>query len=336
MQNILGINYYFGENERNDQVFDPAKADLFARGFVINFKDWIERHYNVEVHTWDCIDWNDPRVKAVLYFDYSWRYAQKDPFLKKIPFEKRALMMIEPENVNPSLYYIPFYRNRFSTIFTWDERLLRTHPNYHAINVPVGAEPSNYIENRFTNISFSQKKPLVAVSRNCSSYMPQSTYRKRVAAYRHFSTTFGNDFDLFGYGWSAAEIPSYHGPIEGGWDNKVSKISNYRFSICFENNASQPGYISEKILDCFCARCIPIYYGSKGIEKRIPKDCYIDFRNFSDLNDLGKFLLSLTEEQHAKYIAAIDRFMHSDALNFFSTNHYFTTLAEGLHLPKRT
>jgi len=335
MQDILGIYYYFGDNDRNDQVFDPSKTDLFACGFVIKFKDWIESHYDAAVHTWDCVDANDPSVKAVLYFDYSWRYARQDPFLRRIPFAKRALMIIEPSNVNPSLYFLPFYRNRFSTIFTWDEKLLKTHPSYHPVNVPVGAEPATYRENPFSAISFNEKKNLVAVSRNCWSYMPQSTYRKRVRAYRHFAAALGDGFDLFGQGWNRDDLPCYRGPIADGWDDKVSAICRYKFAICFENNASQPGYISEKILDCFCARCVPIYYGSKGVEKRITRDCFIDYRDFRSLDELKDFILNMSEAEHRRYLDAIEGFLHSPALGFFSTAHYFRALADGIGLKPR-
>ena len=53
-------------------------------------------------------------------------------------------MMIEPNNVNPSLYFVPFYRNRFHTVFTWDERLLQKHPSYHAIAFAVLLTPLQF------------------------------------------------------------------------------------------------------------------------------------------------------------------------------------------------
>lgn len=335
MKDIIGINYYLGAAEMNDLVFGPDNGMCQTQPFCRMFKNWIEDRYRVTVHTWDCVDWNAPNAKAALYFDYSWRYASKDPFLRNIPFNKRALVMIEPSNVNPSLYFIPFFRNRFKTIFTWDEKLLQRHPNYHRINVPVGAEPSNYRTNPFSDVRYTDKKTLVAVSRNCKSYMPHSTYRMRIRTYRFFCDILKDEFDLYGYGWSPERMSSFRGPIVGNWDAKVLQISNYKFAICFENNASQPGYISEKILDCFCARCVPIYYGSKGIEHRIPNDCYIDFRNFQNLNELNDFITGMSEQVYIKYLAAIDKFMHSSALDFFSTEHYFRAIANGLHLAPR-
>ena len=107
-------------------------------------------------------------------------------------------------------------------------------------------------------------------------------------------------------------------------------MSHYKFALCFENNASQPGYVSEKITDCLCARCVPIYYGSPGVEDLIPKSCWIDARQFRNFREMQSFILGITPAQHANYLLAIEEFMHSSALGYFSTEHYFTTLAEGL------
>lgn len=251
--------------------------------------------------------------------------------------------MIEPENVNPSLYYVPWYRNRFSKIFTWDVRLLYRHPDYIPINVLVGAEPTQYRENRFSKLSFADKKPLVAVSRNLWSYMPQSNYGVRRRAYSYFDRHWPESFDLFGTGWNEPVGPfdrylgypryrCYRGPIVGSWNEKVAQLAKYRFALCFENNASQPGYISEKITDCLCARCVPIYYGSNGTEHRIPETCWIDARRFRSYAELDSFLRTITDRDYDEYIKSIDRFMGSTDLDFFSTDFTFNTLVKGLGL----
>ena len=337
---ILGINYYFSKADYNDAVFSPENGSQVAQ-FVRKFKQWMESRYDVEVHTYDCVDATSDEVKAVLYFDYSWRYAREDKLLWGIPYEKRALMIIEPENVNPSLYYLSRYRKRFSTIFTWDKKLLSKYPNYNPVNVPVGAEPSAYRENRFGAIPFGAKKLLIAVSRNRWAYMPQSTYGMRKAAYRYFEANCKEGFDLYGQGWNKPvtllekwfgyhRFSCYRGEISGAWDNKVVVMSRYKFALCFENNASQPGYVSEKITDCLCARCVPIYYGEPGAADLIPQDCWIDARQFRNFREMQDFIVNMTPERHAEYLSAIEDFMHSQSLSFFSTDHYFTTLAEGL------
>jgi len=42
--------------------------------------------------------------------------------------------------------------------------------------------------------------------------------------------------------------------------DKIRKLSQYRYSLCFENTFT-PGYVTEKIVDSFLAGSIPIYWG---------------------------------------------------------------------------
>ena len=72
MKDIIGVSYYFGEREYNDAPFRGGK-EVEGRAVVKAFKEWLEARYEVEVHTWDCVDARSDDVKAVLYFDYSWR-----------------------------------------------------------------------------------------------------------------------------------------------------------------------------------------------------------------------------------------------------------------------
>lgn len=345
---IVAVNYYFASDELNNRIFAPGCHTGKALGMKA-FRAFMNAR-GVEVVTLDSVDFLDPNVKHVLYFEYNWRLIRSDPFLRKIPREKRALVLLEPANINPSLYYTSLLRDRFHTVFTWDLHLLRRNPAYSRINVPVGAEPRKYRENPFADLAFADKRFLVAVSRNRWSYMPQSTYSFRRRAYRHFERAFPDGFDLYGMGWNAPCIsyekwfgyprfPSWRGEIDDTWDAKVHKIASYKFALCFENNASEPGYISEKLTDCFCARCVPVYYGSKGTERLIPRDAWIDVRDFRTLADLGTFLGGMDETCYHRYMAAIDRFMRSDRLDFFSTDHLFGVIADRLGFPdvrKRT
>lgn len=336
---IIAVNYYFNSDELNNRVFAPDCNTGKAQGMKA-FRAFMNAR-GAEVVTLDTVDFQDPNVKQALYFEYNWKLLFSDPFLKKIPREKRALVLLEPANVNPSLYCTSLFRDRFSTVFTWDLDLIRKHPAYTRVNVPVGAEPRKYRENPFQDIAFSDKRFLVAVSMNRWSFMPQATYSIRKRAYHHFERAVPGEFDLYGRGWNAPcvsfekwfghpQFSSWRGEIEGSWDEKVRKISGYKFALCFENNASEPGYISEKITDCFCARCVPVYYGCKEASDLIPRDAWIDLRDFSSFAELDTFLRGMDETCYNRYVEAIDRFMRSDRLDFFSTEHFFGVIADRL------
>lgn len=335
----IAINYYFSQDELGNRIFSPGCPSNKAP-FMRAFRDAM-RAVDVNVVTVDQVDFRDPAVTHVLYFDYSWRSARTDRFLAAVPYEKRALVMIEPGLVNPSLYFTSHYRKRFKTIFSWHLGLLKKNASYIRINVPVGAEPSAYMENPFRQQTFHNKRFLVAVSSNRWRNMPHSAYPLRLAAYKYFEQSIPGRFDLYGTGWNAPrsfwerhfgwhQFSVYKGRISGGYDDKVKVIARYKYALCFENNTAEPGYISEKIIDCFCARCVPIYYGWKGAAEYFPKDAWIDLREFRDLRALESFLEGVDEARYACYIQAIDRFMRSEQIKFFSMENFFDVIAKQL------
>jgi hypothetical protein len=200
----------------------------------------------------------------------------------------------------------------------------------------VGGEPSEYVNQKYEYKAFEEKKLLVAVSSNASSPIPWTSYRDRRNAYKYFSAHFKDEFDLYGRGWEEMGFVNWRGQIEGTYDDKIAKMSSYRFAICYESNAHEPGYISEKIFDCFCARCVPIYYGSLGVDRLIPENCFIDRRKFASFRDLGAFLLSITKDQYVAYIHAIEKFLHSEEVRFFSSEHFYDTIAKTFNLQSTT
>ena len=92
----------------------------------------------------------------------------------------------------------------------------------------------------------------------------------------------------------------------GGWvDDKLATLKNYKFSICFENVYGFTGYITEKIFDSFLGSCIPIYLGANNINDFVPSDCFIDQRNFKNINDTYQFIKSMDEKVYNNYLGNI-------------------------------
>jgi len=94
-------------------------------------------------------------------------------------------------------------------------------------------------------------------------------------------------------------------------EDKVKTISNYKFVVCFENT-SYPGYVTEKIIDCFAAGSIPVYCGAPNISDFIPKECYIDFTDFKTLGELEAYLIGITMEAAMEKIRAAKNFLASE------------------------
>jgi hypothetical protein len=92
--------------------------------------------------------------------------------------------------------------------------------------------------------------------------------------------------------------------------DKVSIISQYKFCICLEN-ISYPGYITEKIIDCFHAGVIPIYLGAPDVCDFIPKASFIDLREYSSFEGLHRYLTEITEDVALEIILAGKNFLSS-------------------------
>jgi hypothetical protein len=71
------------------------------------------------------------------------------------------------------------------------------------------------------------------------------------------------EFDLYGRGFA---------PIADKWEG----LAPYRYSIAFENHRS-PHYFTEKIMDCFVCRTMPLYFGCPQIGRYFPKGSYVEF-----------------------------------------------------------
>ncbi len=83
-----------------------------------------------------------------------------------------------------------------------------------------------------------------------------------------------------------------------------------------------PGYITEKIFDCFFAGTIPIYLGAPDIEKYIPKDCFIDRRNFAGYGELYTYLQSLTAKDIASFRDAAREYLSSEQYRPFTKENF--------------
>lgn len=65
--------------------------------------------------------------------------------------------------------------------------------------------------------------------------------------------------------------------------NKPEFLSNYKFTIAFENE-SHPGYATEKIIEPLLMGSIPIYWGDPRIEDDFNPDCLVNVHRFSDFD----------------------------------------------------
>ena len=162
-----------------------------------------------------------------------------------------------------------------------------------------------------------------------------------------------NDFDLFGFGWDKSfkfpevfsvmkilnkykftrliikiikAIPKSINPFlkkyttyAGTIKNKYDVLKEYKFSICYENVSGVEGYITEKIFDCFKCGVVPIYLGPDEIGDTVPKDAFIDKRNFQNEEILFNYIKYMGEKEYESYRTAGTNFIESSDSNLFKS-----------------
>lgn len=77
--------------------------------------------------------------------------------------------------------------------------------------------------------------------------------------------------------------------------DKVAFQSEYLFSVAYENEASA-GYLTEKIMDAFLARSIPIYWGDPQVTRHFNPEAFVHARDFRNLAELADYLQELSND----------------------------------------
>ena len=227
--------------------------------------------------------------------------------------------IIRPENWTSD-------HSRFSRIFTWSDALIPLGPPYVKLN--FSQRFSNHPEPRHSPPGF-----IAMFGSNKSSSQPGELYSARLAAITWFERHHPQALDFFGPGWDWRVHPCYSGVVV----SKRRALRNYRFSICYENAVGFPGYITEKIFDCFITGCVPVYLGASNVTDHIPRECFIDVRTCvpveilnGDLSKIYEHLEAMTEAERWRYVQAAQSFIHSEAARPFTIDYFVETILGAL------
>jgi alpha(1,3/1,4) fucosyltransferase len=243
------------------------------------------------------------------------------------------LVLLEPIVIKPDNWNI--YNHRFfNKIFTWNDDFTN-NLKYVKINFP-------YTFPTKKDIVYSPRSDFCTlISSNKSSSHSMELYSERLKAINWFEKYQPDYFKFYGMNWNnpitfkrlvksflnfnfddLKKYKSYCGRI----NSKSEVLSNFRFSICYENMSGVSGYITEKIFDCFVAGVIPIYLGASNIHDFIPESSFIDKRKFNNYRDLFSFLNNLSESQIKHYLDSINSFLNSNKIKDFSDDTFSHTL----------
>lgn len=283
---------------------------------------------------------NIENFDAVVFLEFPTLKNKYFRQLLKLGRDNMYLLIFESPLIKPDNLDLKNHKY-FKKIFTWTDELV-DNKKYFKINY------SHKIPEKL-DFDINKKGKLCAViSGNKLTPHPKELYSERIRAIRWFEKNHPEDFDLFGMGWDrynfqgnflginiarlnrlaflakmlAPNYPSYKGKIK----SKNETYKKYKFSICYENIEGFPGYITEKIIDCFFAGCVPVYLGAPNITDHIPENTFIDKRNFHSYEDLYKYLKNMSNEKYAEYLEAIKNFIRSEKFYPFTAEYFAETL----------
>lgn len=318
-------NYYSFYN--NNRLFEPIPSPIGDDlGYAFRRLKTVFEDHGHQVCTVDQASVAD--FDAIVFLDfptYSNRYFRDAAKRRK---SQLYLVLFENETIRPD-NWVPANHAHFRKVFTWHSGLVddKTYVRLNPAN-NLAFDPSDFdasSKTRFCALIASQKY----------TRHPNELYSHRRETIKWFEANHPSQFDLYGIGWdrlflenvpfvvNAAlsfayrkmnwlpkhrSFPSYRGRVA----SKREVLRNYRFSICYEN-AVYPGYVTEKIFDCFLAGCVPVYWGAPDVGDLIPPDTFIDRTRFRSHESLYERLSQMGSLEHQGYLDRIRAFLSSDA-----------------------
>jgi len=152
----------------------------------------------------------------------------------KFKTKRKVGILIEPPDINPGIYdFVDQNYKKFDYILTFDRRLLESGRNF--LFYPFGC---CWVTDMTTPVK----------TKLCSMIASNKRMTKGHGFRQDIIQRFTGRVDHYGNGFQRIE-------------KKEEGLRDYYFSFVLEN--SRPDYyFSEKLLDCFACRTIPIYWGS--------------------------------------------------------------------------
>jgi alpha(1,3/1,4) fucosyltransferase len=118
----------------------------------------------------------------------------------------------------------------------------------------------------------------------------------------------------------------YRNNIGGFVRDKKAFQSNYKFSIAFENS-SYDGYVTEKILDSFVARTIPIYYGDPRVVLDFNPKAFINVHDFASLDEVVERVRQIDNDDRL-YISILNQPIVNPELELASLHDFLLAIVK--------
>jgi hypothetical protein len=248
--------------------------------------------------------------------------------LKLIPLEilertdiKKICYLLEgPNSWHATNYSYEILQKYFNKIITyWKPMLGKENVEYFPFVSRFDIDNKYHIDiikNSKMNRKFDKSIGMILANRsNNEEYKINEIKLKRTDYLRRDIAITLDNVTVHGSGWDSLNDHKYL-KIENVKNRMNDDVDIYEFYKRFNfalivENCNAENYVSEKIYDAFIAGCIPIYYGNICDISKIPKDMYIDMKDFKNFEEVRDFIEKLSESDIIKYYENINEKLES-------------------------
>ena len=337
----IGIFNYYQEFNTQNKIFDPNTYTIGENlGYPVMLLKAELNKIGIKIDTLDIHPIE--KYDKILFLDFPNPKKISLNELRKIGKEL-YLIILESPIIKPNNWKKKNHKF-FKKILTWNSEIVDGEKYIH-MNL------TNKISSDF-DFAASKKNLCTLIVANKTSLNKKELYNERKKAIRWFEKNHPSEFDLYGMNWDQRifkrpfsifnrfdffkklfyqKYSSYQGPVK----SKKVVLAQYKFCICYENAKNIPGYITEKIFDCFFAGCVPIYLGAPDIAEQIPVNTFIDKRDFKTYEALYAFISNMGDEEYLGYLKNIKAFLNSKKAYKFSAENFVDTIIKTLDLKKQ-
>lgn len=228
-------------------------------------------------------------------------YVPTDYQLSYNPYN--ILLIMEPNQLFGLHDWAIQNQDKFSCILTWSEKILTVCENSYFFPFGVSWLTSEYVEKMKTAEKKFEVSFLCGAKQRIEGHHLRHRLHARQSEIKIPKKWF---YTLPDYTFN----DGHHTILNKGQGKNVCWDESM-FSICVENSANN-GYQTEKIIDAFLSKTIPIYWGCPDIAKFYNPDGIIHCK---DEHEIIRRVNALTPDDYVKRKAAIDE-------NYEKAKHY--------------
>lgn len=233
------------------------------------------------------------------YYDFGKNFNAENHYFTKL---LRTKYDVEISNEPDYIFYTAGGNTHHTfdgiRIFWTGENII---PNFNYCDYALAFSHLSYLDRYMRLPLWALYKTQLEIALN-----PQTTLSDDAALNRSFcAVVIGNSlqtdgvraqiFDALCQYKSVASGGKWRNTVGGPVPDKIAFQRNYKFSLAAENTKGD-GYITEKILDSFASKTIPIYYGDASVVKDFNPKAFINANDFSTFDDLVAYVKQVDED----------------------------------------